>query len=206
MTKRNFKAQININQPLTKEHIKQIANVPLVYALRNDDKGVFYVGQTKNLQKRAASYFNPNQCHNAELAEYLRSNAFEVVVLGFNLKDINKAEQFYIKQHAGRLFNRISIPYAKWLEKPKQPWSAGSGIRCPSDYLMWSTAKSAEVKKTDAFADVIDVMSKMIIVERAAFEVNIYRSQPDEVKEKLNKWFDLCKDNILEVLLNGADN
>lgn len=202
MTKRNSKAQINTNQPLTKEHIKQIANVPLVYALKNSDKGVFYVGQTKNLQKRSMSYFNPNQCHNVELAEYLRGSAFDVVVLEFEPKDINKAEQRYIKQYAGRLFNRISIPYAKWLEKPKQPWNAGTGIRCPSDYLMWTTAKSAGVKKSDVFDGIKTTIDSMTTKERITFEVNVYESQHDAVKNKLSKWFDLCKDEMLKALLD----
>ena len=202
MTKRNSKAQININQPLTKEHIKQIANMPLVYALKNSDKGVFYVGQTKNLQKRSMSYFNPNQCHNVELAEYLRGSAFDVVVLEFEPKNINKAEQRYIKQYAGQLFNKISIPYAKWLEKPKQPWNAGTGIRCPSDYLMWTTAKSAGVKKSDVFDSIQTTIDSMTIKERIAFEVNVYESQYDAVKNKLSKWFDLCKDEMLAALLD----
>lgn len=195
--------QVKTNQPLSKEHIKQLADVPLIYAIRNDDIGVFYVGQTKNLQKRSASYFNPNWCHNAQLAKYLRSNEFDLIVLELDPDDINEAEKKYINKFKGQLFNRISVPYAKWLEKPKQPWHAGSGVRCPSDYLLWfisMSAKPKDVKKQRQISDIKELVEKMDITERTVFEVNVYRTQPDAVREYLKPWFDTCRDEMLSVL------
>lgn len=201
MTKQDCTEKHQNKQPLTKKQIKEIANIPLVYALISRDRGVFYVGKTINLHKRIQSYTSPNQCHNKEMAEYLRANDFGVIVLDENPVNLNESEISYIKKYSGQTFNRMTVPYEKWMVKTKKPWNAGTGVKCPSDYLMSRVARNKGVKKSVLFSDLLKVIAAMSVKERIAFEVDTYRCESEFVQSQMRRWVDTCQGEMLRALL-----
>lgn len=173
-------------------------STPVVYGLASNDD-IFYVGRTKNLSKRLQAYINPERCHNQDLASHLKSlDVFDVIILDDNPKDIRASEKQFIEQYKGSTFNKISVEYDSWLQHTAKPWHAGSGIRCPSDFLMWRSAKEQGVKVAEVFAEVLQEREAMTTAQRVAFEVSVYRDAHPAIKEKLSNWFCLTCTRMLE--------
>ena len=175
---------------------------PIIYGLCNGERGIFYVGKTTRPKRRIYNYLNPSQCHSKALAEYLKENPnFHVVVLEKNPEDINESEMFYIQQYKGLTFNIDLVDYTIWREHKSEPWMAGVGVRCPSDYLMWQAAKAGGVPIKKAFSQHIEMREKMSKKERICFEVGLYKDSHPQAQKVMQQWFDRCKHDLLEGLM-----
>ena len=195
-------AAIPVNRTiLTPQKARELA-CPVIYGLCNGERGVFYVGQTVRPKRRIYDYMNPSQCHSKPLAKYLKENPnFHVVILEKNPEDINESEAFYIQQYKGFTFNIDLVDYKIWREHKSDPWMAGIGVRCPSDYMMKQAAKSSGIPLKKAFSQHIEMREKMSKKERICFEVGLYKDAHPQLQKGMQKWFDRCKHDLLEGLI-----
>jgi len=175
---------------------------PVIYGLCNDKRGVFYIGKTVRPNRRIYDYQNPKQCHNNSLAEYLTDNPdFSVAIFEESPQDIDESELLYIQKYKGHTFNIDLVDYKIWREHKTQPWMAGAGVRCPSDYMMWQAAKAGGVAIKKAFSEHIEMRNKMSKKQRICFEVGLYKDSNPQLQKVMQKWFDRCKHDLLEGLL-----
>lgn len=186
---------------LTPQEARRL-NCPIVYGLCNGERGVFYVGQTVRPKRRIYDYMNPSQCHSRALAEYLTENPdFHVAVLEKNPEDINESEALYIQKYKGFTFNIDLVDYKIWREHKSDPWMAGTGVRCPSDYMMRQAVKGSDIPLKKAFSQHIKMREKMSKKERICFEVGLYKDAHPQLQKAMQKWFDRCKHDLLEGLV-----
>ena len=185
---------------LTVAEVRNI-DVPVVYGLSNSDRGIFYVGQTVNIYNRMRSYTNPANCHNKELADYLVQNPeFVIEILEYNPGDLTASEYEHIRQRIGSVFNIALNPYIIAKVRSVQPWNAGSGRRCPSGHMMWRAARASKRGLKDSFKEILDVIGKMSVSERCAFEVSVYKDMDGFTKRILSKWIELTRDGMLKAM------
>lgn len=168
----------------------------IVYALVDDD-GIFYVGKTINPSKRFATYKN-KECHNNKgLAERLNPELCKVVILSDDCKD----ERLFIDLYKDQIVNIIGVKCD--FEHHPKPWFAGSGIRCPSDFLIWHTLMVQGKDKRHLFNEVEYIRSKMSVTERCVYEVSIYKDMKKPHQDKLSRWFETCLYKMLKEMESG---
>ena len=178
-------------------------NAPIVYALCDKNRGIFYVGRTRNPKRRMMAYVYPKYCHNPELKSYLINNPdFQVKILSVNPDNLAKTETFFIDKYYNQTFNKIIKDFGT---TRSQPWSAGAGIRCPSAYLMWRASKLSGVSISDHpdLNSVKTMIQKMGKKERCLYETELYLTAKEPIKKNLDKWFSLCVNKMSKEVLNG---
>ena len=174
---------------------------PIIYGLSNDDRGIFYVGQSINMKKRIFSYTGNANCHNLELGKYLSANPnFSIEILEYNPDDLSASEYAHINERVDSIFNIALNPFMEGRIRSVKPWNAGSGVRCPSYHLMWVAAKYSGKKLNESFRDVISVIKKMSDSDRCAFEISVYKDMNSQTQKTLGKWLDNTRDGMLSVM------
>ena len=144
---------------------------PIVYALGNEAFGIVYVGKTCNPRKRFAIYVNNKDCHNKELSEWLSVNEWGVRVLAVNPENIDDVEESFIRAHWGKTFNKVKSSRLFHEGNKNQPWSATTGVRCPSDQLLRLLSMGS---KDRSVHNIVRAARKpMLDVERCLFEIRV---------------------------------
>jgi len=118
-------------------------------------------------------------------------------------KDLDKSEIKWITKLGKNTFNKVGKSHDHRLNYKTQPWFSGAGARCLSDCFMFTAIKIEQRKHNGYFDEVLSIRSSMTIEQRCAYEVEIYMQAFDCHKQKMRKWFDRCRDNLLLVLCNG---
>lgn len=165
-----------------------------VYGLLDANLDIFYVGKTKALKKRIKAHLN--YCHNKTLGAYITDNGIHGVEL---LSDNPDDEMYFIDKHKDKSMNIIDSTFNNtMLTKISKPWMAGTGIKCPSDYIMWNVAKNEKNKIKNLFPEVLKLRNKMSDTERCVYEISVYKDCiHDLVKPSLKKWVDLTLDRMI---------
>jgi len=169
---------------------------PVVYGLINDDNELFYVGRTGNPQKRFAHYKNGRAHGNAELESRIKGG-FNVFIFAYSPADINKLEQDLIAANADSIVNVIGCGISFENNRKVKPWFAGSGVKCPSDYLMHSFGRKSD------FKEVIRLRDKLSDVDRSAYEVGVYKDMHKIQQSRMAQWFESCRDRLLWCMEHG---
>jgi len=186
----------------TLDHARMIKE-PIVYGLQDSSGALFYVGKTTIAAKRFASY-KKGLCHgNLALGEKLSEGGVSVIILSRSPENISDTEKHFIKKYRDQLINVVGIK-TQFYNSAIKPWFAGTGIRHPSDGMMFCAAKTSELTVAEAFKDVYDIRNKMTDAERCAFEVSIYRDMMAVLKKRYSRWFESCSARMLECMQNAS--
>jgi len=169
---------------------------PVVYGLIDDCNDLFYIGRTTNPGKRFAHYKNGRAHGNAALESRIQGE-FSVFIFAYSPADISKLEQDLIAANADSIVNVIGCGISFENNRKVKPWFAGSGVKCPSDYLMHSFGRKSD------FKEAIRLREKLSDQDRSAYEVSVYMDMHPIQKSNLGRWLESCRDRLIRCMENG---
>ena len=169
---------------------------PVVYGLIDDCNDLFYIGRTTNPGKRFAHYKNGRAHGNAALESRIQGE-FSVFIFAYSPADISKLEQDLIAANADSVVNVIGCGISFESNRKVKPWFAGSGVKCPSDYLMHSFGRKSD------FKEAIRLREKLSDQDRSAYEVSVYMDMHPIQKSNLGRWLESCRDRLIRCMENG---
>lgn len=189
--------ELEFSRPMTVHEVKSIGKsrkgISCLYGFFENDKPVYF-GKTINSKRRFEVYCSSSS-HNELLNEFIKSNIDKAIVkiIEYNGNDLLDLESYMINKHYDSLFNISKNKAPKWACANVKPWVAGSGVRCPTSYIL-SSIKDKNVKdKIKRYLKKIGEKERCIIeVERAMFS---------EITEaRYSKWLDIVTPKIINCL------
>lgn len=170
-----------------------------VYALA-DDEGIFYVGQTRNPDRRFLLYLSKGGS-NAAVRGRLKYpfGTVGVVLLAVNPCEPEKTEREEIVFWKRSLLNHVKFkrPWVK--KKPPPPWYAGPGIKSPSTFAV-QKIKDPEVKWW--YKEYYRLLGEMDPSLRCAAEIELFRELLEAHQRRLEKWLDIVTPKMLVCMAN----
>jgi predicted GIY-YIG superfamily endonuclease len=162
-----------------------------VYALA-DDRGVFYVGQTRRPSQRFRSHANGETPNRQLRARCLKADdALRVMILHENPDDLNAAELSEIKARDG-LLNLVGNGWDFTYSPEAKPWAL-KGISSPGQMaLRWTKEpEDSPIRKR---------LKAMTDARRCLYEINLLSSFPEPMRRRFDKWMDRVRCRMVECI------
>jgi hypothetical protein len=193
MTKISEKNANLIGKILTVKEARKL-QCPIVYGLM-DDRGLFYVGQTKHAKNRFSAHLR-GKTPNRQLSARVRraASSLKVKILHVSPSDINAAEMQEVRSREG-LVNLIGMPgyIPSDHHRVKKPWHGGLGTPSPGQWAMRKTGD----KDNPALQDLLSAMSD---AQRCGYELEILQSLHPIVQKRFSRWLEQVRDKMLGCL------
>ena len=188
---------------ITLHETKQIKG-QIIYGLCDHNGDIFYVGKTTNPKKRMQAYIGSTYCHNKDVAARIkRLGKCYCIVLELNPENLAESEIKWINYLGNKTLNKLSKLYESWIRYETDAWKGGVGVRCPSDFMIFTVIQATRKKEYPEFDALKKLRAKMNDVDRCAYEVQIYANAHELHQLKMNRWFKSCSANMLKVMQNG---
>lgn len=167
---------------------------PAVYGLIDLVSGrIVYVGRAKSLYRRMEAY-RYNCCHNELVSAWL-----ETAKAGFVILEAENDSELEIGWISAlpNLFNLATPNCDHWRHVGK-PWAAGTGMQCPSAYML-----SRSRILTD---EILLVRLAMSENERCRFEIGLCMDMQEMpfIARRFERWLDIVTPKMVKALEHAS--